>query len=261
MTVLNKYANHAQLSGLQRKTNFAKNPIGFRFVRIFHGGFYRSACVIIRIALYVYASKKERHIKFPCLPWKRNKTNVHFIRIEFCMIEEKTFTNCYLHYYRIQKLLDCARISVLSSHYFFQFYFSFIKYELTWKLIINIENVFFFKQRLQFFFFLYYFYRGLVFYYLSSISTFVCILLERNFGQLSEEGRPTRRINIPRVHTRTFRSVCATLRPREIATRKCHITRILYRYGFAREQTCRTTSRKMPTSRHRRHNHNYEPRQ
>jgi len=82
--------------------------------------------------------------------------------------------------------------------------------------------------------------------------TFVCILPERNFGQASEEGRPAREINIPRVHSPTFRSVCATPRPHEMprgnATSHEYVS-----ICFARD-----TSQKMRAGRHRREDRNYE---
>lgn len=42
-----------------------------------------------------------------------------------------------------------------------------------------------------------------------------------------EKGHPTRKINILRVHSRTFRSLCH-IASTSNATWKCHITRILY---------------------------------
>jgi len=88
--------------------------------------------------------------------------------------------------------------------------------------------------------------------------TFVCILPERNFGQASEEGRPAREINIPRVRSSTFRSVCAIARPHEMP--RGNATSHGYRIDTFRART-NVSARKMQYGCHRREDRNYKLRQ
>jgi len=57
---------------------------------------------------------------------------------------------------------------------------------------------------------------NILFYYLSLTHTFGCILFEKNFGQLSKEGRSMRKINIPRVFSQRPSGLCVATRPHQI---------------------------------------------